>query len=53
MVHLVRESGAIEKTEAQAHDFAQRARAQLAIFEPSPARTTLEQVCDYVVDRRT
>jgi heptaprenyl diphosphate synthase len=53
VVHLVRESGAIAKTEAQAHDFAQRARAQLAIFDPSPARTTLEQVCDYVVDRRT
>jgi heptaprenyl diphosphate synthase len=52
VVHLVRESGAIERTEAQAHDFAQRARAQLAIFETSPARTTLEQVCDYVVDRR-
>ncbi|MDQ6847667.1 MAG: polyprenyl synthetase family protein [Candidatus Dormibacteraeota bacterium] len=53
VVRLVRQSGAIERTEAQAHDFAQRARAQLAAFDPSPARTTLEQVCDYVVDRRT
>ncbi|MDQ6856010.1 MAG: polyprenyl synthetase family protein [Candidatus Dormibacteraeota bacterium] len=53
VVHLVRESGAIETTEEQAHEFAQRARSQLAIFELSPARTTLEQVCDYVVDRRT
>ena len=52
VVRLVRHSGAIERTEAQAHDFALRARAQLAIFETSPARTTLEQVCDYVVDRR-
>ncbi|MBJ7595433.1 MAG: polyprenyl synthetase family protein [Candidatus Dormibacteraeota bacterium] len=53
VVRLVRQSGAIERTEAQAHDFAQRARAQLAAFDPSPARATLEQVCDYVVDRRT
>ncbi len=53
VVHLVRGSGAIGRAELQAHDFAQRARAQLAAFEPSPARTTLEQVCDYVVDRRT
>ncbi len=53
VVHLVRESGAIERTEEQAHDFAQRARAQLASFEPSSPRSTLEQVCDYVVDRRT
>ncbi len=53
VVRLVRESGAIAQAEAQAHDFAQRARAQLEAFPPSPARTTLEQVCDYVVDRRT
>ncbi len=53
VVRLVRESGAIERTEAQAHDFAQRARMQLAAFAPSPARTTLEQVCHYVVDRRS
>jgi geranylgeranyl pyrophosphate synthase len=53
VVHLVRDSGAIERAESQAHDFAVRARAQLAAFEPSPARSTLEQVCDYVVDRRT
>jgi heptaprenyl diphosphate synthase len=53
VVHLVRGSGAIERAELQAHDFALRARAQLAAFEPSPARTTLEQLCDYVVDRRT
>jgi heptaprenyl diphosphate synthase len=53
VVRLVRESGAIAQAEAQAHDFAQRARAQIAAFPPSPARTTLEQVCDYVVDRRT
>jgi heptaprenyl diphosphate synthase len=53
VVHLVRESGAIERTEQQAHDFAVRARAQLAAFDESPSRSTLEQVCDYVVHRRT
>ncbi|MBJ7609607.1 MAG: polyprenyl synthetase family protein [Candidatus Dormibacteraeota bacterium] len=51
VVQLVRSSGAIEATEAQAHDFATRARAQLGEFEPSDARGTLEMVCDYVVDR--
>jgi heptaprenyl diphosphate synthase len=53
VVALVRQSGAIERTEMQAHDFALRARAQLAVFDTSPARSTLERVCDYVVDRRT
>jgi heptaprenyl diphosphate synthase len=51
VVHLVRASGAIAEAEAQAHDFALRARAQLAVFDPSDARATLERVCDYVVDR--
>jgi geranylgeranyl pyrophosphate synthase len=53
VVHLVRQSGAIERTETQAHDFALRARAQLAMFDESDARDTLVRVCDYVVDRRT
>jgi heptaprenyl diphosphate synthase len=53
VVRLVRSSGAIEATEAQAHDFATRARAQLEVFEPSEARSTLERVCEYVVDRRS
>jgi geranylgeranyl pyrophosphate synthase len=53
VVRLVRRSGAIERTEAQAHDFALRARAQLASFDDSPSRRTLERICDYVVDRRT
>jgi heptaprenyl diphosphate synthase len=53
VVRLVRRSGAIERTEAQAHDFAVRARAQLGSFEDSPSRRTLERVCDFVVDRRT
>ncbi|MGH7723724.1 MAG: polyprenyl synthetase family protein [Candidatus Dormibacteria bacterium] len=53
VVRLVRRSGAIERTESQAHDFALRARAQLASFERSASRTTLEMVCEYVVERRT
>ncbi len=53
IVALVRHSGAIDRTEAQAHDFAMRARAKLGTFDPSPARSTLERVCDYVVQRRT
>jgi heptaprenyl diphosphate synthase len=52
VVRLVRRSGAIERTEAQAHDFALRARAQLASFDDSPSRRTLERVCEFVVDRR-
>ena len=32
--------------------FARDARGELAVFPPSPARTTLEAACDYVVGRR-
>ena len=46
-------SSAIEQADAQARDFAVRARAQLAAFDDSPSRDTLERVCDYVVERRT
>ena len=52
VVRLVRDSPAITESEAQAHDFARRARRQLEAFDPSPACDTLERVCDYVVDRR-
>jgi heptaprenyl diphosphate synthase len=51
VVHLVRSSGAIDAAEAQAHDFAAQARAQLDLFESSAARGTLERVCEYVVER--
>lgn len=51
VVHLVRSSGATAAAEAQAHDFAARARAQLDSFEPSDARRTLERMCEYVVER--
>ena len=51
VVHLVRGSGAIEAAETQAYDFVVRARAQLDVFEASAARTTLERMCEYVVNR--
>ena len=53
VVRLVCGSSAIEQADAQARDFAVRARAQLAAFDESPSRDTLERVCDYVVERRT
>jgi heptaprenyl diphosphate synthase len=52
VVGLVRGSRAVEQTERHAHDFADRARRELAVFPESPARRTLELLCDYVVDRR-
>ena len=50
---VIRTLSAIEQADAQARDFAVRARAQLAAFDESPSRDTLERVCDYVVERRT
>jgi geranylgeranyl pyrophosphate synthase len=52
VVSLVRRSGAVAATEKAAQEFARDARAELAVFPPSPARTTLEAACDYVVGRR-
>jgi len=52
VVSLVRRSGAIAATERAAQEFARDARGELAAFPPSPARTTLEAACDYVVGRR-
>jgi heptaprenyl diphosphate synthase len=52
VVQLVRESSAIAGTERHAQEFADRARAELAGFPASPARETLERICDYVVERR-
>ena len=52
VVALVRGSSAIDRAEQHAQDFADRARAELAGFDASPARETLERVCDYVVERR-
>ena len=52
VVQIVRTSAAISAAERHAHDFAQRARAQLDHFADSPARQALARICDYVVDRR-
>jgi heptaprenyl diphosphate synthase len=52
IVRLVRGSTAIARSEARAHEFADRARSELAVFSQSRARQTLESLCDYVVERR-
>jgi heptaprenyl diphosphate synthase len=52
VVVLVRESPAIEAAERHAHTFAAQARAELSPSADSAARTTLERICDYVVERR-
>jgi len=52
VVATVRESPAIAQAEKHAHEFADRARSELAVFPQSTARTVLELVCDYVVERR-
>jgi heptaprenyl diphosphate synthase component 2 len=53
VVTLVRGSGGVAAASARAHDFADRARAELAAFPESEARAALESICDYVVERRT
>jgi heptaprenyl diphosphate synthase len=52
IVALVRGSSAVELAERHAHEFADRARAELAVFPESEPRGVLETVCDYVVERR-
>ncbi len=52
VVAMVRDSPAVELAERHAHEFADRASAELAVFPPSQPRTVLEKVCDYVVERR-
>lgn len=52
IVRLVRRSDGISGAERTAQDFARKARDELALFPESPARATLEAVCDYVVERR-
>ena len=52
VVDLVRASDGVQRTEARAHEFADRARAELRLFADTPARASLESLCDYVVERR-
>ncbi|HEV7677894.1 MAG TPA: polyprenyl synthetase family protein [Candidatus Dormibacteraeota bacterium] len=49
---LVRGSSAVAQSERHAHEFADRARAELSVFPMSAPRAVLEKVCDYVVERR-
>jgi heptaprenyl diphosphate synthase len=52
IVGLVRDSSAVPLAERHAHEFADRAAAELRTFPPSEPRSVLEKVCDYVVERR-
>jgi len=52
IVRLVRESPAITAAEHHAHEFAERAAAELDVFDGSPAKEALVRACDYVVERR-
>lgn len=52
VVELVRGSTAIARSEAHAHDFADRARAELDAFPDSREVRVLRDLCDYVVERR-
>jgi geranylgeranyl pyrophosphate synthase len=52
VVTLVRNSTAIADAERSAQTFAQQAALELRGFPASEALTTLERVCDYVVERR-
>ncbi len=51
VVSLVRGSTGVERSERRAHEFADRARAELSVFPPSTTRSTMESLCDYVVER--
>ncbi|HEY2704823.1 MAG TPA: polyprenyl synthetase family protein [Candidatus Dormibacteraeota bacterium] len=53
VVGLVRGSTGVVEAERRAHEFTDRARAELAIFPECEARSALESICDYVVERRT
>jgi len=48
---MVARSGGPEKAEAVANDFLDRARTLIAEYPPSPYRTSLEQMCDYLAER--
>jgi len=52
VVDLVRASNAVQRAERHAHEFADRASAELSVFPQSAPRLALEKVCDYVVERR-
>jgi geranylgeranyl pyrophosphate synthase len=51
IVAQVRTSDAMRKAAVEAHDFAARSKAHLAIFEGSDYRRALEELADFVVSR--
>lgn len=51
LVHLIRQSGAIDEAYAVAHDFSQQAKANLATLPDSPWRRTMLRLADFVVER--
>jgi octaprenyl-diphosphate synthase len=51
MMSKLRNSGAIELARLQAREVAERARNALSIVPPSPARESLEDLIDLVLDR--
>jgi len=52
LVGRLREAGTLDRTREIAVDFARQARAALEPFDPSPARTALELLPDFVVNRQ-
>ena len=52
VVDLVRNSGAIERAQAEADTLLDEARAALMLAPASPARDALEALTHYVVERR-
>ena len=50
-LQLIRNSDAIEYSHAAAQDYADKAKQQLAEFQPSESRSLLEKITDYIVAR--
>ena len=48
---LLRRSAGVELARVDVHRYAERARRELATLPPSPARATLDELCDYVTAR--
>ena len=52
-IQLINQSGALEETLSQARKFALQAQTSLEIFEQSPIRDCLMELCDFLVQRRS
>jgi octaprenyl-diphosphate synthase len=52
VVDLIKQYGGIEYTRERAQEHIDQAKKSLDIFEPSPTRTLLEQLADYVLARK-